>query len=662
MSNGKKETSLSKRIKFRIIGRPRNINDPLVFHKISLIALLSWIGLGADGLSSSAYGPAEGYSILSGHVYLSVFLAAATALTIFVISFTYSKIIEQFPHGGGGYIVATHTLGKHAGVISGSSLLVDYTLTITVSLAACGDAIFSFLPSDTQHLRLLFKCVMIILFIIMNLRGVKESITILAPIFLLFIFSHILLLGYGILIHVPSMSIHAQSITTGLQTDLSTIGLVGVLALLLKAFSYGAGTYTGLEAVSNGLPIMREPRVNTGKKTMLYMAVSLSLIATGLFLCYFLMDIQPDEKGVKTLNAILATSLFKEWPYGELIAFIVILSEGLLLAVAAQTGFIDGPRVMANMAKDSWLPKKFSALSERLVMQNGVLVMGVAALGLMLITKGDITYLVTMYAINVFLTFSLSELGMAKLSLKQRRRKPKCLRRFIIFSIGFVICFSILITMIYYKLQSGGWLTIILTSFVIVCCYLIHRHYAKVRKAMHRFDESLLLSNIHLADKPNDAPVNPKDKTAVLLVNGYNGFGVNTLLTLVKNFPGLYKNIVFVSIAEIDSGAFKGVERIKELKESVDTALSKYVKLARKLGFASDSRMDTGTDVVEAATQLCEHIAEEFPNSTFFTGKIVFKHETIFHKLLHNETAFAIQRRLQWKGLPVVILPLKADI
>ncbi|MEM0493110.1 MAG: KUP/HAK/KT family potassium transporter, partial [Candidatus Thermoplasmatota archaeon] len=294
--------------------------------------------------------------------------------------------------------------------------------------------------------------------------------------------------------------------------------------------------------------------------------------------------------------------------------------------------------------------------------QNGVLVMGVSALGLMLITKGDITFLVTMYAINVFLTFSLSELGMAKLSFKQRRRKPKRIRRFIIFSIGFILCFSILVMMIYYKLWSGGWLTIILTSFVIVCCYFIHRHYMTVRKAMHRFDENLLLSSIHLADNPNESPVNPKDKTAVLLVNGYNGFGVNTLLTLIRNFPGLYKNIIFVSIAEIDSGAFKGVDRVKELKESVETALAKYVKIARKLGFAADSRMDIGTDVVESATQLCECIAEEFKNVTFFTGKIVFKHETIFHKILHNETAFAIQRRLQWKGLPVVILPLKADI
>src|SRR5208283_6093700 len=135
----------SKRLLF---GAPRNVEDPRVFHKISLIAFLAWVGLGADGLSSSAYGPDEAFRALGDHTYLCVFLALATALTVFIISYAYSRIIEHFPHGGGGYIVATHTIGQTAGLISGCALLVDYVLTITVSLAACGDAIFSFLPMN----------------------------------------------------------------------------------------------------------------------------------------------------------------------------------------------------------------------------------------------------------------------------------------------------------------------------------------------------------------------------------------------------------------------------------------------------------------------------------------------------------------------------------
>ena len=670
MQDNPPRVSIFHRISTKILGRPRNINDPSIFHKISLIALLSWIGLGADGLSSSSYGPAEAVKVLyirdpvtgvvHSYLYLAIFLAIATALTVFIISYTYSKIIERFPHGGGGYIVATHTLGKGAGVVSGSALLIDYVLTITVSIAACGDAIFSFLPPFYHQYSLVFKVSLIFVLIILNLRGVKESVTFLAPIFLLFIVTHILLLGYGIFSQVPAVSTHATQFSTGLGGDLQTIGIFGVLAIFLRAFSLGGGTYTGIEAVSNGLPVMREPKVKTGKRTMMYMAVSLALVAGTLFVCYYLLDIQPVPG--QTINAVLASRLFSGWTGGFWIAAIIIFSEGLLLFVAAQTGFIDGPRVMANMAVDSWFPKKFAALSERLTMRNGVLVMGIAALILMIGTKGDITALVIMYAINVFLTFSLSQLGMARFSVKTRKKKEHWIRYLLIFVVGFILCFTILIVTIYEKLGQGGWLTLFITLVVIILCYLIHRHYAKIKKAMRKFDELLLLSSIHLVGHPNTKPVNPKQMTAVLLVSGYNGYGVNMFLSLIRNFPGLYKNIVFVSIAEIDSGTFKGVEEVEALKTSVQESLLKYVSLAQRLGFSADYRMDVGTDVVETSSHLCESIAEEFPKVMFFTAKLVFRHETIFHKVLHNETAFSVQRRLQWKGLPVVILPVRIDI
>ncbi len=660
MEDNAPQQRLLRRISTKIIGRPRNINDPSIFHKLSLIALLSWIGLGADGLSSSSYGPEEAFKAIAGHTYLAIFLAIATAVTVFIISYTYSKIIEQFPHGGGGYIVATHTLGKSAGVVSGSALLIDYILTITVSIAACGDAIFSFLPLEYHQYSLVFKIALIFILILLNLRGIKESVTVLAPIFLLFIITHILLLGYGIFSQTSAIGSHINQFSTGLNGDIQVIGLLGILAIFLRAFSLGGGTYTGIEAVSNGLPVMREPKVKTGKRTMMYMAISLSLVAGALFFCYYLLDIQPVQG--QTLNAVLATNLFSGWPAGIAIAAVIIFSEGLLLFVAAQTGFIDGPRVMANMAVDSWFPKKFAALSERLTMRNGVLVMGLAALVLMVTTNGSIAFLVIMYAINVFLTFSLSQVGMAKFTIKNRKKKEHWIRYLLIFIIGFLLCFTILIVTIYEKIGEGGWLTLIITLAVIIICYLIRSHYHKIKKAMKKFDEVLLLSSIHLVGHPNTKPVNPKHMTAVILVTGYSGYGVNTFLSLIRSFPGLYKNIIFVSIAEIDSGSFKGAEEIEALKTSVQNSLLKYVILAQRLGFSADYRMDVGTDVVETASHLCESIAEEFPKVMFFTAKLVFRHETIFHKILHNETAFSVQRRLQWKGLPVVILPVRIDI
>ena len=666
-----KKPGIIRKIKNRVIGHPRDIHDPSIFHKVTLIALLSWIGLGADGLSSSSYGPAEAFNVIKDYPYLAVFLAIATALTVFIISYAYSRIIEYFPHGGGGYIVATHTLGEKAGVLSGSALLVDYVLTITVSIAACGDAIFSFVPSEYQSLRLIFKIFLIVILIILNLRGVKESVLVLAPIFLLFIVTHIILLGYGIISNASQIGSHVNILNTQLSADISAIGFVGILAIFLRAFSFGAGTYTGIEAVSNGLPIMREPKVKTGKKTMMYMAISLALVAGTLYICYFLVDIQPVEG--QTLNAVLANTLFGGFSYGYLLAFIIIFSEGILLFVAAQTGFIDGPRVMANMAVDSWFPKRFSALSERLSMQNGVFVMGGTALILMFLTNGDITFLVIMYAINVFITFSLSELGMSRFFIKNRKKIKEWKKHLPVHLIGLIVCLTILFVMIFEKIISPlisdkpyegiwGFSTLFITSIVILICYLIRKHYDKVKKAMQKFDEILLLSNIHLADKPNNKPVNPNKATAVLLVNGYNGFGVNIFLSIIRNFPKLYKNIIFVSVAEIDSGSFKGIEEIEALKKSVKGSLIKYVNLAKKLGISADYKMEMGTDVVETASNLCESISKEYPESTFFTGKVVFKNETIFHKLLHNETALAIQRRLQLSGIFTVIIPIPIDI
>src|SRR5512137_177608 len=160
----------------KIIGGRKNIEDPGIFHKIALIPLLAWIGLGADGVSSSSYGPPEAFIALGEHTYLAVFLALGTAFTVFIISYAYSRIIEHFPGGGGGYIVATHTISDRAGVVSGSALLVDYMLTITVSIAACGEAVFSFLPFSYQPYKLPFACLLILILILINLRGVKESV------------------------------------------------------------------------------------------------------------------------------------------------------------------------------------------------------------------------------------------------------------------------------------------------------------------------------------------------------------------------------------------------------------------------------------------------------------------------------------------------------
>lgn len=649
------------KLKHFLFGDPRDIQDTSIFHKITLIPVLAWIGLGADGLSSSCYGPEEAFRALGEHIYLAIPLALGTILTVAIISYCYSKIIEHFPHGGGGYVVASRTIGEKAGLLSGCALIVDYILTISVSIASCGDAIFSYVPSNLHSLKLPFEFLIILILIIINIRGVKESITLLTPIFIIFILSHLLLIGYGIFSHYNDFPKIYTSLNTHFNLDMSSIGLFGISAIFLHAFSLGGGTYTGIEAVSNGLQTLREPRVENGKRTMIYMAMSLAITASGLYICYLLLRLKPAEGA--TLNSILANTLYSNWKAGKVIALITIFSEAALLIVASQTGFLDGPRVIANMAVDSWFPHKFSSLSERLTLRNGILIFGISSLLILIYTKGSISMLIVMYSINVFITFTLSITGMAFKTFKNRRYEKKWFRDLSVEIIGALLCISILSITVFEKFTHGGWLTITITGALISLCYMVKSHYIKVRNYITNLDK-VFMQTLKFTPADKNLPIREVDykkPTAVQLVSDFNGLGVHTLLSIFRNFPNLYHNVIFVSVSVIDSGVFKGSDEIENLKKKTEESLKKYVNLANKLGFSSDYRYVVGTDVVECATKLCVDLSNEFSHITVFTGQITFTLEKFYHKLLHNETAFAIQRRLQMYGIMTVVLPVKID-
>jgi amino acid transporter len=651
-----------RRVRRAVLGGPKNLQDPHLFHSLSLAAFLAWVGLGADGLSSSSYGPEEAFKNLGDHQYLAVFLAALTALTVVVIAASYSKIIEHFPFGGGGYVVASRLLGPRAGVISGSALLVDYVLTITTSVAAGGEAVFSNLPESVHSLKLPVEFVVIVLLTILNLRGVKESVRTLVPIFLIFLATHVVMIGGSVLFHLGRADEVARSVSTGLSHDLGTIGFFATAALFLRAYSLGAGTYTGIEAVSNGLQIMREPRVATARRTMIYMAVSLALTAAGIILGYLLMDVHPVPG--KTMNAVLADRLAGTWnlagiPLGHAFVVITLTSEALLLFVAAQAGFIDGPRVMANMAHDSWLPHRFGALSSRLTMQNGVLLIGATSLYMLWYTGGSVDALVVMYSINVFVTFSLSQAGMIRYWwMKETRRKyPDWPRHLPIHLIGFVLCFGILVVNVLEKFTEGAWLTVVVTGAVVSLCMLIKRHYIGVRARLGRLDQ--ILTALPQTPPKKELELQKKKPTAVLLVGGFSGLGIHALLTIMRLFPRYFVNVVFMSVGVIDSATFQGVEEVDRVREQTEEALRRYVELARGIGIPADYRFSIGTEAVSESEKLAGEVAKEYERSIFFAGKLIFERERWWDRLLHNETANQVQRRLQFAGLPMVILPVR---
>jgi amino acid transporter len=646
-----------------ILGGPKDPTDPNVFHSLSLAAFLAWVGMGADGLSSSCYGPDEAFRTLQGHEYMAFYLAIVMAVTVGVISYAYSLLIEHFPSGGGGYVVSTKLLGAKAGVVSGAALVVDYVLTITVSIASGVDALFSFLPAGWQEYKIPADLAILAALILLNLRGVKESVKVLLPIFLVFVGTHALLILYGIFSHLWALPQVMQETHTQIARDAGSMGWVVLLMLFLRAYSLGGGTYTGIEAVSNGVVILKEPRVDTAKRTMLYMALSLAFTAAGILFCYLLWEAAP--VGGKTMNAVLLSRVFGAWhlgslPIGAWFVVLALFSEGALLFVAAQAGFIDGPRVLANMAVDSWVPHRFAQLSDRLVSKNGVLIMGLSAGILMVYTLGSVRLLVVLYSINVFLTFSLSQLGMCRFWLGEgRSRSARWLRYLAVHSIAFLFCASILIVTTVEKFGEGGWLTLVITSSFIVLCLLIQRHYGRIRAHIRSLDAILGQLPATRDAEVNAAALDPSQPVAALLVSGYGGLGIHSILSIQRLFPGYYKNILFLSLGVVDSGHFKGRDEMEALKRKTEENLERYVAFARGLGLNADCRYALGTEVVQEAEALCGQVAKEYPRAVFFLGKLIFSREKLSYRFLHNDTAFSIQRRLQFSGIQTVVLPIR---
>jgi len=644
---------------------------------MSLVAFLAWVGLGADGLSSSSYGPEEAFKAIghwapegcynavkdvagchfvADHAYLAVFLAAATAVTVFIISWSYRRIIEEFPHGGGGYIVATKHLGPYVGAVSGSALLVDYVLTIAISLASGADAIFNFLPDSWLPYKLASVLGVLGILTLMNLRGVKESVTVLTPIFLVFLATHAFLIFGAIGTNLGHTGEIAGQVSQGAHSHVSTAGTLGVLLVFMRAFSLGGGTFTGIEAVSNGIAIMREPRVRTAKRTMVLMAVSLAITAAGILLAYLLLHVVP-EKG-KTMNGLLAAKFVGDGGLATAFVVLTMVSEGALLFVAAQTGFVDGPRVMANMALDQWMPHRFAALSEQLTMRNGVYLMAAAAALLLVYTKGSVDALVVMYSINVFITFTLSNVAMVRHAA--HTKQPRWRRAVFVHMLAASVCGMILIVTLVEKFAEGGWVTAVITATLVAVCFLIRTHYHTVGEKVAALSRELSLETIPPAEIEATHELDPSKPTAVVLAGGYGGLGLHTLMQIPRTFAGQFEQVVFVATGVIDAGVFKGAEEVDALRAKIDGDLAKYVSFARThMGWAADSDSSIGTEAVSELDRLCREVALRFPRSVFFAGKLIFQEESWYQRILHNETAAAVERRLQFAGLPMIVMPIR---
>ena len=647
--------SIKTEIKRFVLGNPLNPFNPNILRHVSLVAILAWVGLGADGLSSSCYGPEEAYLALGTHTQFALYVAIATAITVFIISVGYNQVIELFPSGGGGYKVASQLLGPHIGLISGAALIIDYVLTIAVSIASGMDAVFSLLPTAFIHYKLLSEVLLIALLLLLNMRGMKESIKILMPIFLGFFILHIFLIIYGIVIHHQGLLLIVPNTITETRNTILTIGWLPVLALILHAYSLGSGTYTGLEAVSNNVNRLREPRVVTGKWTMFYMAVSLSMTAAGMILLFLLWA--PHPQMGQTLNAVVFRSILGPSELGQFLLGLTLLLEAGLLFVGANTGFLAGPAVLANMAIDGWMPNRFRHLSTRLVIQNGLILFGVFALAILIWCRGKVSILVVLYSINVFITFSLSLFGLCVYWLKHKKQASKRWQlRLLLSLLAFIITSSILCITLISKFESGGWLTVMITCAVILLCLMIKRHYNKFNKKLAELDIQLKQPIIHEA---HVTAIDPQQPTAVIFVGKSLGIAMHTLLNVIRIFPRHFKNFVFISAGIVDVESFAGQNELKNMQDKVNENLQYFVDYCHQYGLAAEAYAAFGTDTVDELAVISEKVSQKYVNCIFFSSKLIFEHDNWVTRLLHNETPLTLQRNLHLQGKELVILPMK---
>ena len=655
------QTPLTHRIHRLIFGKKLDPLNPNTRKHIVLVAFLAWIGLGADGLSSACYGPEEAFLALGDHTHMGLYLALTTAITVFIISLAYNQVIELFPSGGGGYKAATKLIGPYAGLVSGSALIVDYVLTITISIASGMDALFSLFSHSAQAYKLIAEFGVLGLLIVLNLRGMKESITVLVPIFLGFFITHVGLILYGIYVHADALvTIFPETIAKTHELTQNT-SWIFVTALFLRAYSLGGGTYTGIEAVSNNINMLSEPRVRTGHWTMFYMATSLAFTAGGIILLYMLWD--SHHVPGQTLNAVTFRAIIEHLNWGgehfNNIALVIVLAlEAGLLVVAANTGFLGGPVVMANMAADRWMPRQFRQLSSRLVTQNGVLLMGGAALLTLAGTRGAVSLLVVLYSINVFLTFSLSLFGLCRHWLEQRLYTIHWRRSFALSALGFSVTFCILLVTLVEKFMEGGWLTLMITGALIALSLFIRRHYDGTQKQLNQIDD-LFSIKLTWDDRAPSLPMDKNDRTAIFLVGHNRGAAMNMLQWVLKQFPDQFRNFVFVSVGEVDKQNFDGQRTILALQTRIENSLNYFTTYCTSRGLPSGYYQAYGADPQEELSQLLSQVVKEFPNNVSFANKLVFERESLFTRFLHNQMPLAMQRKLHLAGHEMIIVPIQ---
>ena len=445
-----------------LIGRPLKSHElgEQRLNKKKALAILS-----SDALSSVAYGPEQILIVLvtisAAAFWYSLPIAIGVLILLTALILSYRQIIFAYPHGGGAYVVSKNNLGINYGLIAGGSLLVDYVLTVAVSVTAGTDAITSAFPTLHEH-SVGIAIVFVIFLTILNLRGVTESATILAYPVYLFVIALFVLIGVGL------FKVLTGQVSPELHTPIGT-PVAGIsLFILLRAFSSGSSALTGVEAISNAIPNFKEPAPNNASKTLMAMGLLLAGLFSGIvFLAYYY--------GITPSKEVTVVSQIAEETFGRnAIYYFIQGTTALILILAANTGYTAFPLLAVNLANDKFIPRMFTVRGDRLGFSNGIIILGLLSIVLIFAVNGETEHLIPLYAVGVFIPFTLSQTGMM---VKWIREKPNgWISKLIINSIGALISF--LVTMIFFFTKFPQvWPVLIFLPINIFIFHKIKHHY-----------------------------------------------------------------------------------------------------------------------------------------------------------------------------------------
>ncbi|HFL6812466.1 TPA: APC family permease [Enterococcus faecium] len=590
-------------LKRLLVGKPLKSaeNDEHKLTRFAALALLS-----SDALSSIAYGTEQIVVVLvalsAAAIWYSLPIAAFVIILLISLTLSYRQIIHAYPHGGGAYVVSSENLGENAGLISGGSLLIDYMLTVAVSVSAGAEAITSAVPALYGH-QVAISVTIVLLLMMLNLRGLRESAS-----FLLFpVYTFILVISLLIVVGLYNIVTGAVPLQA---TALPGAVVPGVsIALILRAFSSGSSSLTGVEAISNAVPFFKKPRAKNAAATLTMMALILGFFFVGITFINYWYGIVP-EKEVTVLSQI-GKAVFGH----GILYYVLQFATALILAVAANTGFSAFPVLAYNLAKDKFMPHMYQDRGDRLGYSNGIITLALGSIVLLFIFHGSTERLIPLYSIGVFIPFALSQTGMV---VKWKKEGKRWLSKSIANITGAFISYAIIAILFVYRL-GDIWPFFIIMPIVMFIFYKIHDHYKKVA-------EQLRLEN--------DAKLHDYDGNTVLVLVG-NVTRVNIGALNYARSIGDYVVAMHVSLDE-------DVEKEKE----IEAEFKKHFPDVR-FSIVHSSYRSIENPIIRYVDIVSKNAAKQNYTTTVLIPQFVPNRR--WQNILHNQTSLRLRLRLSWR-------------